>query len=133
MDESGAVAKSEVPGMARRVEARRRALGLTPGDFVKATGLSSQGAKNVRNGLRRDYLDDTIFGVARALRWTTDWYQRLLDDEDPEIDDGVFPSVGRWEERGTPDLAASGAVDVSDLSEADRQYVLDLVERLRGR
>jgi transcriptional regulator with XRE-family HTH domain len=32
-----------------------------------------------------------------------------------------------------PELAASGAVDVSDLSEADRQYVLELVERLRGR
>jgi transcriptional regulator with XRE-family HTH domain len=36
-------------------------------------------------------------------------------------------------EPAEPQLAASGSVDVSDLSEDDRARVLDLVERLRGR
>jgi hypothetical protein len=121
-----------VRGMAERVEARRRELGLTPGAFAEAAELTGPALAHVRAGHRRKYLDSTIFGVARALRWKTDWYERLLQDRDPEIEDRLFPILKR-EERFAPDLAASGAVDVSDLSEADRQYVLDLVERLRGR
>ena len=72
-----------VPGMADYVERRRRQLELTPGDFAERAGLTRQGLDPVRSGIRKDYADKTRFGVARALAWPTDWYERLLDGEDP--------------------------------------------------
>lgn len=75
--------------MSEAVESRRQALGLSPGRFAEATGLTRQGAANVRSGKRRLYQDDTIHGVARALRWRRDWYERLLAGEEPEEDDHV--------------------------------------------
>jgi transcriptional regulator with XRE-family HTH domain len=125
----------EVPRMAERVEARRRELGLAPGAFAERSGLTAPALAHVRAGRKRRYQESTIYGVARALRWRTDWYERLLADQEPEVDDGALPSDGQFD-RGVPDhpqLAASGSIDVSDLSNEDRQYVLELVERLRGR
>ena len=72
-----------VPGMADAVEARRRALGLGPGDFAKFSGLTRQGLDDVRNGVRKRYLDKTINGVARALHWRDDWYERLAAGQEP--------------------------------------------------
>lgn len=79
-----------MPGMADAVEARRIARGLSTGKLAELVGVSRQALVPVRKGLRRDYNDDTIFGVARALRWPVDWYERLkggeppMDEDDPD-------------------------------------------------
>ena len=85
----------EVPGMTAAVEARRQELGLTPDAFAAATGLTRTGASNVRRGERRDYQDKTITGVAVALRWKRDWYERLLRGDQPEPEDagGMDPDI----------------------------------------
>ncbi|HXH58430.1 hypothetical protein [Iamia sp.] len=65
------------------VEQRRTALRLSPGAFAIAAELTRQGVSPVRAGRRRQYEDATIFGVATALRWEPDWYDRLLRGEPP--------------------------------------------------
>lgn len=76
--------------MAEAVEARRLELGLSPDAFAAATGLTRTGAGNVRKGERRDYQDKTIIGVATALRWKRDWYDRLLRGDQPEPEDDII-------------------------------------------
>lgn len=73
-----------VDGMAEAVESRRNALGLSPGDLAAAAGLTREGMRLVRAGHRRAYNDKTIFGVAAALRWRSDWYDRLRQGLAPE-------------------------------------------------
>lgn len=80
----------EVPGMSRAIDARRAALDLSPTEFAKAAGLTPEGLAPVRRGERRRYLAKTTSGVARALCWPNDWYQRLLNGENPDD----FPTVG---------------------------------------
>jgi hypothetical protein len=78
-----------VPGMAEAVEARWQALRLTPGTFAEASGLTRQGLDPVRAGERRSYKRATILGVAKALHWRDDWYDRLLAGEQPVEEVGV--------------------------------------------
>jgi len=73
----------QVPGMAEAIEARRIVVGLTPGRFAAAAGLTSQGLMPVRRGLRRRYQDKVKLGVARALAWPPDALDRLMAGEDP--------------------------------------------------
>lgn len=116
-----------VPGMAVKIAQRMAELRLTPGDFAVSAGLTRQGLADVRAGLRKRYGQKTIFGVADALRWAPDWYERILNGDDPVVlsapnQTGVQPAA----------LAANSA-DLSGLSDEDRRYVLNLVERLKGR
>lgn len=79
----------EVPGMRRAVEDRRAALDLTPTEFAQAAGLTLEGLARVRRGERRRYQEKTTRGVARALAWPVDWYDRLVAGEDS----ADFPSI----------------------------------------
>lgn len=150
-----------VPGMAEAIERRRRELGLSPGDFATAAGLTRQGLDPVRKGYRRAYQDKVRLGVARALAWPLDAIDRLLAGEDPatfahtthatgNVTIGVgiagssTPSGSLSAEviRGNPDeiqLAASG-VDLEELRLADPDayaLVMDLaktaLDRARAR
>lgn len=68
--------------MAEAIEARRLARGLSPGQFARDAGLTAQGLVPVRRGYRREYHDKVRVGVARALHWPLDWYDRIRDGED---------------------------------------------------
>lgn len=70
-----------VPGMAEEVEARRLALGLSPGDFARLAGLTDQGLQPVRSGFRRNYQTKTRVGFARALQLPVDALERLMAGE----------------------------------------------------
>lgn len=72
----------QVPGMAEAVANRMAQLGLSPTDLERASGLSNPQAKQVRDGVRKNYQHKTRLGIARALRWPLDWYDRLLAGED---------------------------------------------------
>lgn len=76
------MAEDKVPGMAEAVEARRVARGLSPGQFAREAGLTAQGLVPVRRGERREYHDKVRVGVARALHWPLDWYDRIRDGQD---------------------------------------------------
>jgi hypothetical protein len=80
-----------VPGMAEAVEKRRWDLGLNPSAFAEAAGLTLPGTMPVRKGVRRNYEEKTRRGIARALQWPIDWYERLLAGEDPETFPGLVP------------------------------------------
>lgn len=71
-----------VDGMAEAIKGRMDDLGLTPGLFIDLTGLTGPGLANVRKGHRRAYEPATIRGVAVALRWPLNWYERVQAGED---------------------------------------------------
>jgi transcriptional regulator with XRE-family HTH domain len=82
--------------MAKAIEDRRRARQLSPSDFARQAGLTVQGIAPVRNGVRKGYQDKVRAGVARALAWPLDWYDRLLAGEDPAtFPDTVHPNGPR--------------------------------------
>lgn len=88
--------------MAEWIERRRLELGLTPGGFVEASGLTQPGLAPVRRGARRAYQDKVILGVAEALRVRPDWYDRLLAGKKPiaaETTPGMTARVASIEER----------------------------------
>ena len=68
-----------VPGMAEAVAARMDELAISPGEFAQEAELSRTALAKVRAGERRRYTVKTIRGVAGALDWPGDWYQRLVD------------------------------------------------------
>jgi hypothetical protein len=78
-------ATERVPGMAECVEGRRRELGLSPRQFADTAGVTTEALRPVRAGRRKQYRDSVVFGVARALRWEPDWYDRLQAGQDPLI------------------------------------------------
>jgi hypothetical protein len=78
------VADDVVPGMAEAIEQRRIEVGLDKvGDFARAVGVTPEGLRPVRQGVRKHYHDKVKFGIARALRWPPDALDRLLAGEDP--------------------------------------------------
>ena len=83
------VAEDEVPGMKEAIDARRAQRHLSPGQFAVAAGLTEQGLAPVRRGARRNYQDKVRRGVAVALAWPLDWYDRILAGENP----AKFPDV----------------------------------------
>lgn len=85
-DVSDSDGRAEVPGMAAVIGARMKELGLGPGDFAAAADLTRQGLDDVRAGVRKRYQFKTIKGVARALAWELDWYDRMLAGDLPVID-----------------------------------------------
>lgn len=94
--------QSEVPGMAEAIEQRRLERQLSPGDFAEAAGLTRQGLVPVRRGKRRDYQAKVRHGVARALAWPADWYDRLLAGEDwRAFPDGEHPATRSTDARLT--------------------------------
>lgn len=110
----------DVPGMAEAVEARRKRRKLSPGGFASAAGLTPTGLAPVRKGTRKDYSEKTTVGVARALRWPLDWYDRLLAGEDP----ASFPDVDHG------DVETTGAGEEADDLKATVERLTAVVERL---
>lgn len=73
-------------GLARRVRARRVALGIGQSALAEATGMSQQGVDNIEHakvGRPRQLLE-----LAEALQTTPDW---LLHERGPEVVSRVNP------------------------------------------
>lgn len=75
------MADDEVPGMADAVRRRMAERGLSPTLFAEVAGVTTQGLDPVRAGARRNYSSKTRLGVARALGWPLDWYDRIIEGE----------------------------------------------------
>lgn len=88
----------EVPGMATGIERRMAELGLSPGTFAARAGLTPQGLGDVRAGRAKRYQARLRYGVARALQWPHDWYERLVAGTDP----ATFETV-EWQTDPAPD------------------------------
>lgn len=74
-----------VPGMAEAIERRRKELGLSPGDLAEESGLSRTGIADMRKGYRKLYQDGPKLRVCRALQWTPDSIDRLLNGLPPIV------------------------------------------------
>lgn len=110
--ESGSVPEETVPGMAEAIERRRKARRLAPSDFARASGLTMQGLAPVRSGVRKGYQEKVRSGVAKALAWPLDWYERLLAGDDPE----TFPDTEHPDRpRSVDDRLSAVEADVADL------------------
>lgn len=115
--------------MAEAIEKRRKQLGLSPGDFAELTGLTRQGLIPVRAGHRREYQEKTLQGVAAALRWRWDWYERLEKGQQP-VEERRLPA--------DPDNVLDPRI-ISSLSEESRKTIENIIKadpayrRLRDR
>lgn len=69
--------------MAEIVEDRRRSRGLSIDELARRADLTREQVTRVRKGDRRRYDERTIDGIAVALDWQLDWYDRLLAGEEP--------------------------------------------------
>lgn len=112
-----------VPGMSEAVEGRRKELRLRPGQFAEMAGLTPQGLDPVRKGYRRSYSDRTINGVADALGWPVDWYDRMLEGEMPETVT-ADPTTART----VPDWEAELVATVQALTEVVRELATAVTE-----
>lgn len=110
-----------VPGMAEAIRRRAEQRGLTPGLFVELSGLTEPGLRPVREGVRKQYAAKTRRGVAVALAWPLDWYDRLLAGDSPDD----FPTV---EHSGAP---RSIEQRISSLEEQVRQLAAWVRDELR--
>lgn len=68
--------------MAEAIQKRADQLGVNPSLFEELSNLTGPGLAPVRKGAKRAYQPKTIRGVAVALRWPLDWYERLVAGED---------------------------------------------------
>lgn len=71
--------------MAEAIEQRRKVLNLSVGELASAAGITAQALAGYRRGERRDSVaaERTKRGLASALGWPADWYERLDGGEDP--------------------------------------------------
>lgn len=81
--------------MADAIEARRMELGLTVGELSARSGVTEPGLMPLRRGELREYRDASKIGLCRALGWTTNSIDLLMDGEPPVqlVDTGVAMSV----------------------------------------
>lgn len=94
------MADESVPGMADAIDARMRSLHLSPTDLERRSGLSSPQCLDVRAGKRKGYAMKTRRGIAQALRWPIDWYDRLVaGDDGAAIETVLWPIIVTPEER----------------------------------
>jgi hypothetical protein len=85
--------------MAEAIHHRAEQRGLSPSRFAEAAGLTEPGLKPVRDGVRKQYALKTRRGVAVALGWPLDWYDRLVAGDDwrsfPEAEHAATPASDR--------------------------------------
>lgn len=105
--------------MAEAIERRRRERGLGPGEFARAAGITAQGLRPVRQGIRKAYQDRVLLGVARALAWPDDWYELLLAGQ--EVSSAAEPDLS-LEERVT--AVEEAVIDL-------RSTFAEVLERIR--
>lgn len=118
-----------VPGMADAIEKRRKDLGMSPGEFAAAAGLTAPGLAPVRKGYRRAYQDKVKLGVARALEWPVDAVDRLLAGERVEPDPPTTPGGAAL----PPDEEFGfAALDGEKLTDEEKRAAIAVVRALRA-
>lgn len=125
----GSVKKSQ--RLADAVEARRRELELSPGDLAERSGLSAQALRNVRNGVVRDYQERLTIPLTRALHWSPDSIDRLLNGDDPiELDTPAPTSAGGMDEVNDLIAALRHAATKSDGRDTKLDQIIELCEQV---
>jgi len=70
--------------LAERIRARRRELGgMTKRRLARESGLGDSAIQDLERGERDNYRETTLIAVSRALGWTEDSAQRILDGYEP--------------------------------------------------
>lgn len=113
-----------VEGMADAIAGRMADEGITPGLFAELSGLTGPGLTPVRKGQRKAYEPATIRGVATALRWPLDWYDRLLAGDDWR----TFPDT---EHRPAPRSTVARLTALEAEMVELRQFVSGLADEVR--
>jgi hypothetical protein len=128
----------QVPGMAEAVEARRLELNLGLRELEALSELTRQGLQPVRAGVRKQYSDKTRRGIARALRWPPDWYDRLLVGDDPgdaPVVPDRFTEVFRRldEQDALLDSLAKAVADLAELMDRGVEVRTRVLRQLEAR
>lgn len=119
------------PRLAQAVEARRKELQISPGEFVKRTGLTAPALRNLRQGHVRQYQERLTAEVCRVLRWTPDSIDRLLDGDDPiPLDDDPQPAP--MIDQATIDAIIQGATSLWEPALETLQAMNDRLARIEA-
>lgn len=111
--------------LADAIEDRRRQLRYTPTALIAATGLSAPALQNIRKGEIRQYQDRLVGPLTRALGWTPDSIQRLIDGERPvDLRDALSSARGHVASLELELRKAFGSDDPDD------EYIEELSEEL---
>lgn len=119
-----------IQGMAEAIEQRRRDLNLTVGELAAAAGITAQALAGYRRGERRDSVaaERTKRGLASALGWPADWYERLDAGEDP----ASFPVVDAADSVDVVGIAAlAGELTPEDRAKVEG-YIRGLLDGKNG-
>lgn len=94
--------------------------------LAQAAGLTTEALIPVRKGFRKNYARKTRLGLAKALAWPLDWYERLLAGDDP----AEFPTVENGHVRITVEDRVTALEEAVQRIEGTLRR---LVDRLGGR
>lgn len=72
-----------VPALKEHIAKRCKDLGLSPTEFARAAGVTTQGLVPLRRGERRAYQVRLTGPVCRALQWRSDSIDRILAGKKP--------------------------------------------------
>lgn len=104
-------------GLGDRIKAMRKERQWTQSELARLSGMSQSNINLIESGVRSDIKYDTIIGIARAFRISTDELMGYDKDAIPEPVDGLavkridalekgFVDLSGMVQRGFEDLAA---------------------------
>ena len=106
--------------IAELVRDRRKSLRLSQRAAATAANVSSTTWQSFEKH-HHPVSELTVVGMARALSWPDDWYDRLAAGADPD----ELAAAGHSDE--------TDVVDITGLSQADKDAILAIVERFKTR
>ncbi len=88
------MAGTQSPYLAKAIQQRMTELGMSPTDLQRASGVSDTQILRLRNGDVRRYQVRTTANITRALGWTHDSIELLLNNEPARLASPVTPVGG---------------------------------------
>lgn len=109
-----------------KIRERREALGLTQEEAAAAANISPSAWRDIEVRGRTSLRTSTARGICRALSWYHDSIDSILNGGEPTL-------LVWWDKPAKadgPDLTRT-ALDLSDLPDKQRAYVLGVVDAFR--
>lgn len=109
-----------------RIAERMAKLGLSPTDLETRSGLTGPGLAPIRRGEIRKYQVRLKRSVCKALIWTPDSIDRILDGKEPQLAEPPAPDVAARLDALEVELRATRDALLRSVSDATRAHSEDI-------